>query len=106
LTISASFYARSPLISGGDHRLDELGRSAPAVVLASPAGELSGALGDRLVAERTLGREPHDARADEVGGIRTPAPTQSTRAAFSLMSPTAGHASTAAPLDSARTSVP
>ena len=38
--------------------------------------------------------------------MRTPAPAQSSRAAFSLMSPTAGQASTGTPLVSARTSVP
>ncbi len=40
------------------------------------------------------------------GGIRTPTPAQSTRAAFSFMSPPAGHATTAQPAASARTSVP
>ena len=39
-------------------------------------------------------------------GRRTPAPAQSRRAAFSFMSPTCGHATTAQPHASARASVP
>ena len=55
-------------------------------------------------ARRTASRTPHGVQ--KRGASRTPTPAQSTRAAFSAMSPPAGTTSTGQPETSARASVP
>ena len=86
--------------------LDEPRCGLPRVVRVSPRGDLPGAFADSALTERAFDRESQHAWRGEPARTRTPAPAQSTRAAFSFMSPTAGHATTAQPLESARTSVP
>ena len=55
-------------------------------------------------ARRTASRTPHGVQ--KRGASRTPTPAQSTRAAFSAMSPPAGQTTTGQPETSARASVP
>src|SRR3954454_6493776 len=58
----------------------------------------------RARARRTASRTPHGVQKRK--GSRTPSPAQSTRAAFSAMSPPAGQMTTGQPDASARTRVP
>ena len=85
----------------------QLRRPLRPIVSGGPRGEPRGAGAQRRdrpgrrSAARRSGRGRHRRR-----GRRTPTPAQSSRAAFSFMSPAAGQATTAQPLASARTTVP
>ena len=87
-------------------RLELLGRPHGAVVLRRPRAQPPPPARGSPAAARAAPPAAASARPSHRGAIRTPTPAQSTRAAFSFMSPPAGHATTAQPAASARTSVP
>ncbi len=60
------------------------------IVPPRPRRQLARAAANRRVPERPLDRQPSTRGVTKRRGTRTPAPAQSSRAAFSFMSPTAG----------------
>ena len=94
----SSFLSRQPL--------DKLQRRPPGVMPIGPPGQL--ARPPRIARSPSARSTASRSTRGETNrrGTRTPAPAQSSRAAFSFMSPTAGQATTAHPEERARTRVP